>query len=150
VTKPGDDGDETGDGPDLAGLAEQFRTFHSAEVDAMTAELASLGPVAFLRQHQERALVCEAEDAAQGWRAVTITHGDIDSAAEMAAVQAVVDHARFRSPRLGIIGGSDYVTLRIPGPGADDVVSELAEMARAHRGQYWWWQVDLSSRPQRR
>ena len=150
MTKPGNDRDETDEGPDFAGLAEQFRTCHSREVDAVAAELGSLGPVAFLRQQQDRALVCEAEDAAQGWRAVTITHGDIDSAAEMAAVQAVVDHARSRSPRLEIIGGNDYVTLRVPGPGADDVVSDLAEMARAHADRYWWWHVALSSRPQGR
>ncbi len=150
MTTPGNDDDETGDGAHLAGLAEQFRRFHSREVDAMAAELAVLGPAAFLRNQHERALVSEAEDAAVGWRAVTITHGDIDSGAEMAAIQAVVDHARSRSPRLGIVGGSDFVTLRIPGPGADDVVSEVAEVARAHARRYQWWQVDLSSRPGRR
>ena len=150
MTTPGNDDDEAGDGAHLAGLAEQFRRFQSREVDAMAAELAVLGPAAFLRNQHERALVAEAEEAAQGWRAVTITMATSTAAPRWPpSRRSWITHVRV--PRAsGSSGGSDFVTLRIPGPGADDVVSEVAEVARAHARRYQWWQVELSSRPGRR
>ncbi len=101
-----DRGDEIAD---MAGLFEQLREVRSAAADAMAAELELVGPEGFLNNLQERALVSEAEDAAGGYRAVTITHGDIESEAEAEAVQGVVDRARSRSPLLEIRGGSEYL-----------------------------------------
>jgi hypothetical protein len=135
--------------PDLESLANQFPEIPSAAADAHAAELASVEPIELLRRQAARAVLAEAEDAAQGWRAVTIAHGDIDSAAESAAVEGIVRHARSLRPNIVVRGGCDYLTILIPPPDADDVAAHVAELARADAVGYWWWHVALSSRPAR-
>jgi hypothetical protein len=80
--------------------------------------------------------------------AITISHGDIESGAEAQALQAVIDLARSRCLPLRICGGSDYLTVDVPPPAADVVVSEIADFARAE-GVVHSWRVELSSRPER-
>jgi hypothetical protein len=140
VTIP-EDG-EPDEGLDLAAFVEQFEAVDGEASDAIKTEL---GPAAFLRQQQERALVHEAEDVSQGWRAVTISTGDIDSAAEWAALQTVVDRARSLSPLLRINSGSDLVTIHIPPPAAEAVMAEVEDLARVHARTYRC-EVGLSSR----
>lgn len=102
-----------------------------------------------LLQHlAEGALIHEAEEAAQGIRALTITTGCPETADEDARIATVIQAAwaGYDGARtISVGGGGDYTTIRISGPRAEDFAHHLA--ALAHQANPGWWRITHSPHP---
>lgn len=79
-------------------------------------------------------LVWEAEEAAHGCRHFTVVHGDADDVEAARHLSAFYDTIRDLAeerPWVRVRGDSDYVTVTVRGPDADDRIRELALAAVA-------------------
>lgn len=106
------------------------------------------GAEAHLQQLRSDALVAEAEDLARGIRHLSVATGDLETDEDVARIERLTavawqgrDGAHVRASR----GGSDYITLVIEGPAAEQFVDELAALAEELNPGFW--RISLSPNP---
>lgn len=120
-------------------------------------QLAGRSPVAALRRLQE---ILEAEEAAElatGCRHLTVIHGYLERHEDWELLERLLTAIRTTCAghRWHRAGRNDRLTLTVGPPGADRIVTSLAELARelaaeAAAGGGYPWQVFLLKNPQER
>lgn len=115
-------------------------------MDRLMEEANRLGPEQFLWLCAERELVEEAEAAAAGYRFLSVVHGDLETAEDVARFETLT-RVFWEHPAGGeraTQGGNDYTTFRAGPPTADQVIA--AVLTVAHQLNPGWWRISLSSR----
>lgn len=118
---------------------------HSCHRDGEAALDQSAG---LLEQLAVASLLSEAEDLTRGVRHLSIATGDPETDDELARINALTAAARTArtdAATTAIRGGSDYLTIRIEGAGAEAFVEDLA--ALAHRLDPGFWRINRSPHP---
>ncbi|AQA06969.1 hypothetical protein ACORG1_34260 (plasmid) [Mycobacterium sp. TJFP1] len=101
-----------------------------------------------LEQLAVASLLSEAEDLTRGVRHLSIATGDPETDDDLARINALTTAARddrTDAKTTAIRGGSDYLTIRIEGAGAEAFVEDLA--ALAHRLDPGFWRINRSPHP---